>query len=169
MRNMYQLPTHSILTTEKADDEDLVIDCRVNNDRVKDTKFDPFRADLAKYLEVKSVVDDRRQSASYYMPFATSVEDLRNQIIERLPAGSPVPSTSWIRLNFEPNNPNTRSALNYTGQSPVKYAVQQSFTHTAHCMFSKFNNFVPIDLKNGTPINWTYTMYLAKQCIDQNT
>ena len=30
------------------------------------------------------------------------------------------------------------------------------------CMFSKFINFVPIDWY----IHWTYTMYLAKQCID---
>ena len=36
------------------------------------------------------------------------------------------------------------------------------------CMFSKFVNFIPIDLKIGTRIDWTYTMYLAKQYIDQN-
>ena len=36
------------------------------------------------------------------------------------------------------------------------------------CMFSKFVNFVPIDLKIGIHIDWTYDMYLAKQCIDKN-
>ena len=35
-------------------------------------------------------------------------------------------------------------------------------------MFSKFVNFVPIDLKIGKHINWTFIMYLAKQCIAQN-
>ena len=30
------------------------------------------------------------------------------------------------------------------------------------CMFSKFINFVPIDLKIDTHINWIYIMYLAK-------
>ena len=35
-------------------------------------------------------------------------------------------------------------------------------------MFSKFVNFVPIDLKSGTLIDWIYTMYLAKKCIDQS-
>ena len=30
------------------------------------------------------------------------------------------------------------------------------------CMFSKFVNFVPIDLKVGANIDWTYTVYLAK-------
>ena len=29
-------------------------------------------------------------------------------------------------------------------------------------MFSKFVNFVTIDLQIGTHIDWTYTMYLAK-------
>ena len=31
----------------------------------------------------------------------------------------------------------------------------------AFCMFSKFVNFVLIDLKFGTHIDWTYTMYQA--------
>ena len=30
------------------------------------------------------------------------------------------------------------------------------------CMFSKFVNFVPIDLKIGIYIDWTYTIYHAK-------
>ena len=36
-------------------------------------------------------------------------------------------------------------------------------------MFTKFINFVPIYLKIGSHIDWTYTMYLAKKCIDQNS
>ena len=35
-------------------------------------------------------------------------------------------------------------------------------------MFSKFVNFVPIDLKIGTHIDWTYTMYHTKKCAIQN-
>ena len=35
-------------------------------------------------------------------------------------------------------------------------------------MFSKVINFVPIYLKIGTHIDRTYTMYLAKKCIDKN-
>ena len=33
------------------------------------------------------------------------------------------------------------------------------------CMFHKFVNFVPIDLKIGTHIDGTYTMYLAKHAL----
>ena len=32
-------------------------------------------------------------------------------------------------------------------------------------MFFKFVNFVLIDLKIGTHIDWTYTMYLAKYAL----
>ena len=39
---------------------------------------------------------------------------------------------------------------------------------TRFCMFSKFVNFLPIYLKIGTHIDRTYTIYLAKKCIDKN-
>ena len=42
--------------------------------------------------------------------------------------------------------------------------------HRILACFFKFVNFVPIDLKSGkhNDIDWTYNMYLAKKCIDQN-
>ena len=54
-----------------------------------------------------------------------------------------------------------------------EYTLCSPFRANAHnssfCMFSKFVNFVPIDLKIGTHIDCRYTMYLAHtQCIDQN-
>ena len=36
------------------------------------------------------------------------------------------------------------------------------------CMFSKFVNCMPIDLKIGTHNYWTYTMYHANKCTNQN-
>ena len=35
-------------------------------------------------------------------------------------------------------------------------------------MFSKFVNFVPIDLKIRIYIDWTYTMYIAKNAFHGN-
>ena len=35
------------------------------------------------------------------------------------------------------------------------------------CIFSKCINAVPIDLKMGTHIDWTYTMYHANNCTNQ--
>lgn len=66
------------------------------------------------------------------MPFAMSVEDLRNQIIERLPEGTPAPSISWIRLNFCPSNLMHNSAQNYTGKFNIKFAVQQRLLRVQH-------------------------------------
>jgi hypothetical protein len=66
--------------------------------------------ELWQYLDEKCVVHERRHTDTQYMPFTISVEDLRNQIIERLPEGTPAPSISWIRLNFCPSNPMHNSA-----------------------------------------------------------
>ena len=54
---------------------------------------------------------------------------------------------------------------------PSRHDIQRHITSNKtydFCMFSKFANFVPIDLKIGTHIDGTYTLYeyLAK-CIDQ--
>lgn len=78
------------------------------------------------------MVHERRHTDTQYMPFAMSVEDLRNQIIKRLPEGTPAPSTSWIRLNFCPSNPMHNSAQNYTGKFNVKFAVQQRLLRVQH-------------------------------------
>lgn len=63
---------------------------------------------------------------------ALSVEDLCNIIKECLPIGTPVPSSSWVRLNFWSCNPYTKSAMTYTGCFRVKFAVQQRLTRAQH-------------------------------------
>ena len=116
----------------ESQDTDLLFDLRRNNGKVADPKFDPFWEEIGKYLDEKSAVHERRHGDTQYMPFAISVEDLRNQIIERLPEGTPAPSTSWIRLNFHPRNPYSKSAANYTGRFNVKFAVQQRLLRVQH-------------------------------------
>ncbi|WAQ99742.1 hypothetical protein MAR_024115 [Mya arenaria] len=115
-----------------CDDEELVVDLRKHNGRLADPKFDPFWAELEKYLEEHTVVDDRRATSTSYMPLAISVDDLRSKILERLPVNTPAPSASWIRLNFMPSNQFSVSALNYTGRFNVKYAVQQRLLRAQH-------------------------------------
>lgn len=148
LRSMYQFLTsyeHRPITGEQEDidyrvckvllegqDSDLIFDLRQSNGRPKDPKFDPFWNELQKYLDEKSAVHERRQNDMQYLPFAISIEDLRNQILERLPPGSVAPSVSWLRLNFFPTNPYNKSAANYTGRFHVKYAVQQRLTRVQH-------------------------------------
>ena len=147
LRNMYGFLTNFEYTPqdskeEKIDDHisfllesqdtDLIFDLRKNNGRPADPKFDPFWEEMGKYLEEKSAVHERRHTDTQYLPFAISVEDLRNQILERLPEGTPAPSVSWIRLNFHPGNPYYKSAINYTGRFNVKFAVQQRLLRVQH-------------------------------------
>ena len=111
---------------------DLIFDLRNNNGRPSDPKFEPFRDELQKYLDEKSAVHERRQSDIQYLPFVIYVEDLRDQILERMPPGSATPSLSWLRLNFFPSNPYNKAASNYTGRFHVKYAVQQRLVRVQH-------------------------------------
>ncbi|XP_065929132.1 uncharacterized protein [Magallana gigas] len=148
LRNIYQFLTDYEYTPEnkqtaqidlrtskillELDDTELIFDLRKNNGKTCDPRLEPFWSELGKFLDEKSVVHERRHTDTQYMPFAMSVEDLRNQIIKRLPEGTPAPSTSWIRLNFCPSNPMHNSAQNYTGKFNVKFAVQQRLLRVQH-------------------------------------
>lgn len=148
LRNMYQFLTDYEYTPEnkqtaqidlrtskillELDDTELIFDLRKNNGKTCDPRLEPFWSELGKFLDEKSVVHERRHTDTQYMPIAMSVEDLRNQIIKRLPEGTPAPSTSWIRLNFCPSNPMHNSAQNYTGKFNVKFAVQQRLLRVQH-------------------------------------
>jgi len=53
-------------------------------------------------------------------------------VLERLPSGTPAPSVSWIRLNFQPRNPYNQNAENYTGKFQLRYTVQQRLLRVQH-------------------------------------
>lgn len=73
-----------------------------------------------------------RKPTAQYMPLAISVNDLRNQVMKRLPPETECPSRSWIHLNFQPNNPFVKSAVQYTGRFDVKRSVQQRILRAQH-------------------------------------
>lgn len=116
----------------ESEDTNLIFDLRKNNGRPVMEKYVPFWDELVKYLDEKSAVHERRTTNMLYLPFAMSVEDLRNQILERLPEGAEAPSLSWIRLNFSPSNAYLNSAKNYTGRFKVKFAIQQRLVRVQH-------------------------------------
>ncbi|XP_062607328.1 uncharacterized protein LOC134269121 [Saccostrea cucullata] len=125
----------------QADAPEMFYDLRKNNGRPKDTSLDLFWNALDSYLEEKSVVQERRQSDKMYMPLAISCQDLIEIIAARLPAGSNLPSRSWLSLNFWPSNAFVRSAVCYTGRFKVKNAVQQRLTRATHPDSSYAFNF----------------------------
>ena len=108
-----------------SDDPQLLLDFRKLNGKEIDTKFDVFYDELGKYFDEQLMqVHERRHSQELYMPLAILVEDLRSEIIKRIPPDSSVPSVETIRLQFTPNNAFQKSALKYSGKFDVKFRVQ---------------------------------------------
>lgn len=90
-----------------SDDAELIYDLRANNGRPTNVKLDPFWAALEQHLESTCVVHERRHGQHMYMPCAISMADLRDQVAESLPEGTPIPSLSWMRMNVWPSDPHT--------------------------------------------------------------
>lgn len=59
------------------DDLKLIFDLRKNNGKIEDKKFEFFWVEVKKYLEEKSVVDDRRYGEILYMFFVIFVRDFK--------------------------------------------------------------------------------------------
>ena len=148
LRNIYQVLTGHVYSPENAeqhavddrlcdfllrsDDPDLVHDLCANNGKLINPDLNPFWRALQNILDEESATHERRQSSTCFLPFAISVEDLREKVLARLPVGTPAPSPSWIRLQFQPSNPHTRAAMNYTGRFNIRHKVQQRLLHAQH-------------------------------------
>ena len=88
----------------ESNDTDLLWDLRKLNGRPQNPAFNPFWEELQKYIDEFAAVDERRHSDILYLPVATSIENLRQIILDRLPEGSIAPSSSWLYMNFWPSN-----------------------------------------------------------------
>lgn len=96
----------------EADDPELLWDLRTNNGRPTNEKFNSFWEALIQFIKRESVVHARRFGNHTYISTVISLEDLRKQVQKTLPADTPVPSLSWLRLNLWPSNPYSSSAEN---------------------------------------------------------
>ena len=72
-----------------------------------------------------TAVDDRRHSEVVHLAKAVSVRDLREQIMKKCPADTPILSDEWIRLQFPPHCATFGTSLCYTGKLQIKHKVQQ--------------------------------------------
>ena len=107
------------------EDPDIVTDFR-ELQKGKASKFDRFWDECTRFLqeEVGLAVDDRRHSQITHIAHALSVRDLREQVASRCPADTPIPSRSWIALQFWPRNAHAKARAHYTGRFAVKYMIQ---------------------------------------------
>ena len=68
-----------------ADDPDLILNLRVNNRRMCDTKYETFLAKLKEIVDPKTVVHERRTTVTACLPDWISVRDLR-KFFKRVPS-----------------------------------------------------------------------------------
>ena len=143
LREMYRMATGdqtaSLTTAENELDErlrqslemedlDLIVDLRQLNKGHRDT-FVVFWEKMKIYLNESSAVHERRHGEVTYMANAISVRDLVQEVAKMCP-GEPVPSEQWVRLQFCPKNPRSKTASQYKSQFNVKMMVQKrQFRH----------------------------------------
>lgn len=107
------------------EDPDVVIDLRTLQSDHK-TKYDDFWQEVEKFLQedVGLAVEERRQSQITHLTKVISVKDLLEQIVARCSPSTPIPSRSWLSLQFWPKNAHAHASVHYTGRFKVKYMVQ---------------------------------------------
>ena len=77
-------------------------------------------------------VDDRRHGSVTHLAKAISVRDISEQVQEKCPDGTPIPSESWISLQFWPKTRHAQSKIHYTGRLNVRFMVQARQFHKMH-------------------------------------
>lgn len=107
------------------EDPDIVIDLReLQSGRA--SKFDCFWNKCEEFLQedIGLAVDERRHTQVTHMSRAISVRDLQEQVASRCPPSTPIPSRSWISLQFWLKTAHSHSRVHYTSRFAVKYMVQ---------------------------------------------
>jgi hypothetical protein len=113
------------------EDVDIVVDLRELNEG-HEAKYELFWTNCSEYISECTAVPERRHGDICFMATVISVRDLIDQVSKRYPPGTPIPSESWVRLNFSPRNPRAKVAQHYRGRLKVKHVVQKR-------MFRKFH------------------------------
>ena len=108
------------------EDPDVVSDLRCHNG-IERSKFDVFWDHCERFLneDIAVAVDDRRHGQITHLARAISLCDFRDQVKDRCPANTAIPSVEWLRLQFWPKTPAASQRMRYTGKFKVKYMIQQ--------------------------------------------
>ena len=88
----------------EMEDPDLIWDLRIQSDG-RPEKYTVFLEECKRYLQasVETAVDERRHDAVdngevvTHLARALSVRDMFDQVCERCPEGTPIPSIQWLR------------------------------------------------------------------------
>ena len=106
-------------------DPDIIVDLRRHNIG-QSPRYEVFFEKAKEYIEntVEHAVDDRRHDPVVHLAAAISIPDLLRQVSLRCPPDTPIPSSSWLRMQFTPKVPSSYSSLQFTGKLNVKFQVQ---------------------------------------------
>ena len=117
----------------EMEDADIVTNLRVHNEG-KRGQYDFFWSECQKFLQesIGTAVDDRRHCLVTHLAQAISARDLLERVKARCPEGTPVPSVSWLSLQFWPKNRHNKTKLHHTGKLDVKYMVQARQFRKSH-------------------------------------
>ncbi|CAH1782286.1 unnamed protein product [Owenia fusiformis] len=83
-------------------------------------------------VEEMTAVDDRRHTTTCHLSKWISMGDLIQQAELRCPAGTPIPSSALVRLQFTPRNPYTHQATTFTKKLPIQYKIQRRQLRASH-------------------------------------
>ena len=148
------------------EDPDIITDLRAHNGS-KRTQYDKFWDEAERFLneDIATAVDDRRHGSITHLSRAISIRDFVDQVKERCPEGTLIPSYEWARLQFWPKTPSAQKSLHYTGRFRLKFMVQQrqwrhqhiDAHYAASCfryireyavLFRQYSMFISIDDKH---------------------
>ena len=84
------------------EDADIIVDLR----HLNSSKYDLFWEECSRIIQegIGQAVDDRRHQEVTHLATAMSVPDPISEISKRCPEGCPIPSESWVRLQFWSTN-----------------------------------------------------------------
>jgi hypothetical protein len=85
-----------------------------------------FWEEAKKFLneDIGTSVEDRRHTTVTHLAKAISIRGFREQVAMCCPDDTLIPSAEWVRLQFWPKSPRTKTAPHYTGRLNVHFMIQ---------------------------------------------
>lgn len=111
------------------EDPDILIDLRALNSNQSD-KYSVFWKKCESYLKECTAVHERWHDHTTYLACAISVRPCGTSKL--CPEDTPIPSQQWVRLQFYPRNPRTKTAELYRKRLPVKMMIQKRQFRKTH-------------------------------------
>ncbi|KAJ8375335.1 hypothetical protein SKAU_G00059150 [Synaphobranchus kaupii] len=109
----------------------IIVDLRTLNSGRPGDNFEEFFSKMEEAVNEVTATDERRHGIAHLSQWL-SLEDLIEQVKSKCPEGTRVPSKALVRLQFAPQNPYTRRAMNFTSCFELKYKIQRRQLRASH-------------------------------------